>query len=329
MRFMLSAKKTLCLFLLFYSFAVQGVTADSDQELVLVPAAPERGFEFPYYLRIPKVLSNLERRYLIVETNNSGVQDNFEAHIEITGKSALGMGVGPMVARDLELPLLIPVFPRNSDQILVYTHALDRDSMLIAEGKQRRLDLQLLRMVEDARKQLETREIKVEEKFVLVGFSASGTFSNRFAFLHPSSLLAVSSGAVNAFPMLPVESLDGKNLDFPLGLADIEKLTDTKFDRKNWAALAQMIYMGALDENDALQFSDGYSDAERELVFELVGENMSSRWSRAQAIYLNQQANTTLVTYGQVGHWTNGRIKNDMVNFIRSSISKDIRERKK
>ena len=28
---------------------------------------------------------------------------------------------------------------------------------------------------------------------------------------------------------------------------------------------------------------------------------------------------------GQVGHWTDGRIRNDMVNFVRSAMLKDVR----
>ncbi|MDG1904401.1 MAG: hypothetical protein P8I38_02120 [Arenicella sp.] len=32
-----------------------------------------------------------------------------------------------------------------------------------------------------------------------------------------------------------------------------------------------------------------------------------------------------MVKYGQVGHWTDGRIRNDMVNFVRSAMLKDVR----
>jgi len=304
--------------------------ADSaGTEPIFVAANSEAGFEYPYFLLLPKSLSNLEKHYLIVETNNSGVQSDFSVHIERTRKQILGNGPGPMVAEDLNMPLMVPVFPRNKDSAMVYTHALDRDSMLLKNVQSERLDIQLLRMAEDARKQLASRNIIVEEKFVMVGFSASGTFSNRFAILHPSSLLAVSSGAVNSIPMLPIASIEDTKLIYPIGIGDIEEVTGTEFDRDGWNSLAQMIYMGAADDNDTLKFSDAFSDDERKIVYEVLGKDMAKRWSKAQSIYLNEKANTTLITYGQIGHWTNGRIRNDMVNFIRSRILKDIRDSQK
>ncbi len=313
--------------LLLFCFALRA--ENTKQEPILMPANSEAGFEYPYYLLLPKSLSSLEKHYLIVETNNSGVQSDFDTHIEKTRNEILGNGPGPMVANDLRMPLLLPVFPRSNDSVLVYTHALDRDSMLIKNDPSERLDLQLLHMVEDARKQLASRKVIVEKKFVMVGFSASGTFSNRFAILHPSSLLAVSSGAVNSIPILPIASIENTKLIYPIGVGDIKEITGNKFDRSSWNSLAQMIYMGAIDDNDTLKFSDAFSDNERKIVYELIGKDMAKRWSKAQSIYLNEKANTTLITYGQIGHWTNGRIRNDMVNFVRSNILKDIRDSKK
>lgn len=266
---------------LFSSFAI---AEDIEQNPLLIPANSQEGFEYPYYLLIPETLSSLEKHYLIVETNNSGVQTDFARHIENTRKDILGIGVGPLVAKDLQMPLLIPVFPRSKERVLVYTHALDRDSMLENETQDQRLDLQLLRMIEDARRQLKSRKITIEKKFVMVGFSASGTFSNRFAFLHPSSLLAVSSGAVNSLPMLPIAADRGTKFNYPLGIGDIKEITGNEFDRENWVSLAQMIYMGAVDDNDTLKFSDAFSDQERELVLEFIGEDMAMRWSYSQKI---------------------------------------------
>lgn len=274
----------------------------ATREPIFVPANPKSEFEYPYFLLLPESSSNLEKHYLIVESNNSGVQSDFSTHIEKTRKEILGKGPGPMVAEDLKMPLLVPVFPRNKDSVMIYTHALDRDSMLLKNDQRERLDLQLLRMTEDARKKLALLKIVIEKKFVMVGFSASGTFSNRFAILHPSSLLAVSSGAVNSIPTLPIASIDDTKLIYPIGIGDIEEITGTEFDRESWKSLAQMIYMGAIDDNDTLKFSDAFSDDERKIVYDLIGKDMAKRWSKTQSIYLDEKANTTLVTYGQIGH---------------------------
>ena len=323
--FALLVLSVVCLFLAFQQPSSADERMEDSYEVILVTANPTDGFNYPYFLRLPKSTSELKRQYLIVESNNSGVSDNLAIHTKKTRKAILGFGPGPMVAGDLNMPLLMPVFPRSETNSLVYTHALDQDSMRVKEGPSARLDLQLLSMTIDAKKILTARKIMVGERFVMVGFSASGTFSNRFAFLHPDKLLAVVSGAVNAFPMLPVSTLEKQALPYPLGLSDITELTGRWFDKPAWISLPQLIFMGAADDNDALQFNDAYSDAERKLVFQFVGQDMVKRWSKAQQIYLQQNANTTLVTYGQVGHWTDGRIRNDMVNFVRAAMLKDIK----
>lgn len=308
--------------LALWLFSSDVVAESGEYSLELVAPQPSLGFNYPYYLRVPASTSPTTVAVLVVESNNSGVHDEFDRHIEGVRSHATGNGIGPLVAAHLNQPLLIPVFPRSEERWEIYTHALDRDAMLLREDKAERLDLQLLGMVAHARQKLDAAGLEAEEKFVLVGFSASGTFSNRFAFLHPGKLLAVVSGAVNAFPMLPVSRLDGFELRFPLGTADVETLTGRKFQLERWRQLPQFIFMGAADDNDAVQFDDAYSEAERETVFAALGRSMVQRWSTAQAVYLGEQPYVTFVTYGQVGHWTDKRINRDIVNFVKTEIER-------
>lgn len=296
-------------------------TADNlDETFEVVPADPAAGFSFPYVLRIPTDAAAPGRPFLVVESNNTGSADDFEHHLAGVQSFVSGPGIGPTVARELRAPLLVPVFPRSKQEWWIYSHALDRDSMLLGAEPRHRLDLQLLNMVEDARKRLKQRGVVLRERFVLVGFSASGTFSNRFAFLHPDKLAAVVSGAVNAFPMLPVESVDGERFAYPLGIADFEEITGTGFDAAAWRDLPQMIFMGAIDDNDAVKFDDAYSAEEREAIFASVGEDMSARWQTSQLIYSREKPNVTFVTYGGVGHWTDGRIMRDILNFVNTMM---------
>ncbi|MFK8032336.1 MAG: hypothetical protein AB8G18_19070 [Gammaproteobacteria bacterium] len=311
--------KQFCLYIVFLGIIKTAASASHDEGyyLKLIPANPDAGFNFPYILRTPTSAISDEHKYLIVESNNSGVNDSIQEHIRETQESAMGYGVGSNLARQLNTPFLVPVFPRSKSDHLVYTHALDRDTLLLTDTLGKRLDLQLLNMVEHARSRLENYQIQLNKKFVIAGFSASGTFSNRFAFLHPEKLLAVVSGGVNAFPMLPVKSVDEDNLEYPLGIADFETLSGTKFNLAAWKELPQMIFMGAEDYNDAVLFDDAYSIKERELIFEHIGENMLERWHASQAIYLQQKPNASFTTYGQIGHGTDGRINSDIVSFVR------------
>ena len=134
-------------------------------------------------------------------------------------------GLGSLVAGGLEIPLLVPVFPRKESDGTSCTQALDRDTIEIQHGSLYRLDIQWLKLIDDARARMRAQGTAVPGEFLMRGFSASGIFSNRFAFLHPERLPAVASGAVNALP--------------------------------------PRIFTDALDDNEAAKLPDAYPDAER------------------------------------------------------------------
>ncbi len=76
--------------------------------------------------------------------------------------------------------------------------------------------------------------------------------------LHPEYIRAVASGGINGVPIIPAETLNGKNLPYHTGIADIELITGLTFKREAYLKVSQFIYMGALDDNDTTLFLDGY-----------------------------------------------------------------------
>ena len=262
--------------------------------------------------------------YLLVEPNNTGRHsDDLEVHHAAAVSVAQESSVGNFVASKLGITLLVPVFPRPSSMENVYTHSLDRDTMLISEGPLKRLDLQLLAMIADARERLAAMGRPVNKKILLNGFSASGLFANRFTFFHPEAVAAAAYGGVNCFIMLPVEKLDSQALEFPLGLADFEKITGHPFDRAAYNAVPQFAYMGEKDENDAVVHHDAYSDEERALIFKLLGRTMMpDRWKAVEAVYQKEHLPVQFKTYDGIGHGTNGAINREVAAFFRSVIEK-------
>jgi hypothetical protein len=298
--------------------------ASNSNSLIEVPAAAEKGFHFPYLIFIPKSAEGKPSSYLLVEPNNTGrTSDDLEIHRAAAIALARDSSVGNFVAMKLGVPLLVPVFPRPSSLDNVYTHSLDRDTILISEGPLKRLDLQLLAMVSDARGRLAALGHPVNDKILLNGFSASGLFANRFTFLHPETVAAAAYGGVNCFIMLPVTELGSQSLDFPLGLADFEKITGHPFDRAAYDAVPQFAYMGEKDANDAVVHHDAYSDEERALIFKLLGRTMMpDRWKAVEAVYQKQHAPVLFKTYEGIGHGTNGTINREVAEFYRTVIDK-------
>ena len=290
--------------------------------LTEVPAAAEKGFHFPYLLFVPESAAAKRYPYLLVEPNNTGrPSDDTEAHRAAAIALARDSSVGNFVASALGIPLLVPVFPRPSSAGDVYTHALDRDTILIADGPLRRIDQQLLAMIDDAKPRLAGMGHAVKPKILINGFSASGKFANRFTFLHPHTVAAAAYGGVNGFIMLPVAELQSRALRFPLGLADFGEIAGRSFDRGVYDRVPQFGYMGAEDKNDAVEYDDAYSEEERSLIFGLLGRKMMpDRWEAVQRVYAEQKLPARFRTYEGIPHGTNRAINTDVAEFFRSAI---------
>ncbi|WP_258544433.1 hypothetical protein [Alteromonas lipotrueae] len=291
----------------------------AEDLVVEVPANPEKGFFFPFFLKVPELT---ETNYLIVETNNTGkVSDDFDIHLNSARKAILGNSIGPWVSKKLKAPILVPAFPRSEKHWETYTHAFDSDTMLVDSGKLKRIDLQLLAMINEAKSILRTHSVIVNERIVMTGFSASGTFANRFSLLHPESLKVVVAGGLNGILMLPVNSLNEVKLDYPLGLNNFEQVTGKAFAKEKWKALPQFLFMGENDTNDSTKFGDAYSDEEKATIYSSLGESMQpNRWENCQNKYLKHGANAVLKTYENIGHGTDLRIHNDILAFISENI---------
>ena len=133
-----------------------------------------------------------------MEPNNTGTTDDDPAVHARSAERLAKDSYATTIADRLAAPLLVPTFPRPASTWRAYTHALDDDTLRIDEGVLERVDLQLLAMIDDAIALLRRHELAVEDDVFMHGFSASGTFTNRFAVLHPARVRAVASGGVNA-----------------------------------------------------------------------------------------------------------------------------------
>lgn len=297
-------------------------------ELIFIQPPDSAAFHYPYYLFVPEEQPDGPDKnalsYLVVEPNNSGfVSDDLKAHVEKAKRQASReFYVGNYVAVKLGYPLLVPVFPRPESDWKIYTHALDRDVILQEGTDLERLDLQLLAMVDDAREHLSEKGISVHDNFLMTGFSASGTFVNRFSLIHPDRIAALAAGGVNGLLMLPEGELEGYELNYPLGIHDFRTRFGKEFDSAAFRALPQFLYMGENDTNDAVPYDDGYDPDEREAVFGALGETMiPDRWDHCIRIYREHRINAVLKTYPGTGHENPDPVKQDILEFFNGVTS--------
>jgi len=288
---------------------------DNIPGLVKLVRAPKRGYHYDAYLWIPSEYGSDDIHRLLVSPNNSGTADDSLQFHDDRARHSILNNWEYQVAKRLNVPHLMPVFPRPRTDWHLYTHSLDSDTMAVSSGKLKRIDLQLLAMVDDARTYLARQHgIDLPKEILLSGFSASGTFVNRFTILHPDRVRAVACGGVNSIPILPVESCRGLYLPYHIGVSDLEKITGTSFNHEAWQQPAQYIYMGELDDNDTTLYDDGFTRKEADLVWKAVGRDMKVRWRNCIDIYLEHTGHAQLVTYLGIGHQP---VVEDMAGFLR------------
>lgn len=305
-------------YLLAQTSEAQKISRDT---LLIIEKNPAKEFFNDYILFIPKETKLNGKTFLLVEPNNTGkLSDSIEIHMQYAVSLASESSVGNNISTELRIPLLVPVFPRPASKPLIYSHALDRDVMLEKTADLKRLDLQLLAMIEDSRAVLKTLGVEVEEKIFMSGFSASGTFVNRFSFLHPEKIQALAIGGFNGELILPHKSINGFKINYPIGTNDFEKLFNQKFDLNAYKAIPQYIYMGELDDNDAVQFDDAYNIKERKLINENLAPTVQKRYIACKEIYLSSNINATFKTYEKLGHWTTSNMNLDVIRFFLSQM---------
>lgn len=306
---------TICYLVSFGQNAITEVL--KNDSLLIVSKNPEKGFYNDYILFIPKGTPVNKKLYLLVEPNNTGkITDSIEIHKQYAIDLASVSSVGNNISTELKLQLLVPIFPRPASKPLVYTHALDRDVMLEKTPELKRLDLQLLQMINDARSILTGLHILTDSKFFMSGFSASATFTNRFSLLHPEKIKALAIGGFNGKLMLPQTELNGIRLNYPLGTNDFVELYGQTFDIEKYRSVPQYIYMGKLDDNDAVQFDDAYNLTERKLINENIGRYVQDRYLACQRIYLQNKISPIFKPYDDVGHWTTSNMNLDVIKFF-------------
>ncbi len=320
-------RKILLLFTLlpFISTAQNSNTASFvKNELIIIESNPSRGFNNSYILFIPKGVQKHKLTRLLIEPNNTGrTTDSIEVHKKSAIRLASKSSVGNNISTELKIPLLVPVFPRPASKPFVYTHALDRDVIFEQSAKLKRLDLQLIAMIKDARKQLKDRSVIVHDKIFMNGFSASATFTNRFLFIHPELVAAAAMGGFNGELMLPLKKYKNKEFDYPLGINDFEKIFDKNFSKKNYQNIPQYIYMGALDTNDAVQFDDAYNAHERTIINTTLGPKVQERYKNCQNIYTENAISVKFQTYEKIGHWTTSKVNLDVILFFLEELKKN------
>jgi hypothetical protein len=321
----------------FRTVGLPKLTADNKQRIIYVPADPSKGFNYPYYMVLPRKISvNLnkgKKNYLFVEPHNTGkVGDDLEFHINEA--LTVAQGNSAQIADALGLPRIVPILVRPETRIMdqwVYTHALSRNVIILDELKKQagtydevfepmsRVDKQVANMIKHAIGLLRKDGWKMEDKVFMWGFSASGDFVSRFSFLYPE---LVKAACFSGFPVPPVKTEGGYNMIYPLGTYDYKQITGKEFDLKAYNNVARLGYMGSADNNEVCILDTPY---EREIVENLLSLiEYPDKWEKLKKIFAKSGGEAQANIYIGAGHETFYKgMTQDYLNFYKANRESD------
>ncbi|MBI2923578.1 MAG: hypothetical protein HYY18_21190 [Planctomycetes bacterium] len=294
--------------------------AFKTDEPVRFAADPAKGFHWDYFLLVPAAADRKAATLLVVPNNTGSVDDDIAAHEKA---ALLTFDQARPIASPLNLPVLIPVFPRPKSNWQIYTHALDRDVMTTDIAELKRLDLQLLAMIQDAKAAMARGGFKSADKVLLMGFSASGMFVNRFALLHPKAVRGAAIGSPGGLPMVPLKSRDGSALRYPIGLSDFVEVTGAEPDLEEMKKVRLHFFLGADDQNDSVVYRDGFEKEDEDLILKVFGRNLQDRWALCRKIYAEEKfGNAEFVVYPRAGHKVTAEMTEGMLKFFRTVLAR-------
>jgi pimeloyl-ACP methyl ester carboxylesterase len=276
------------------------------------------GFQWPYLLFAPEVV---RAPFLLGVPNNTGFATTDPELLAANGGCTIEEGEA--LANRLGIPLLVPLFPRPAiagDAENLYLHALTRASLLTDRPDYTRVDLQFIAMIDDAKRVLASRGIRISQRVLLTGFSASGTFVSRFAMLHPDRVLAVASGSPGGWPIIPKAEDKGVPLPYPVGVSDFRAVAGHSLNLPALRRVAWFYYLGSQDKNDSVIFRDSFSKTDEQIIFSHFGADLQQRWAAAERAYRSSRLEAQFRLYPAVGHEVSNDMRRDVEAFLASVI---------
>lgn len=284
--------------------------ADTVTEHAAVDA---KGFHWPYLLLVPSVVTS---KHLLVRPNNTGFET---VDLELLRASAsCELAQTSVLAQKLGTPVLMPLFPRPPE---VYLHALTRAALETKVAENQRVDLQLVAMIDDARQRLAQKGVALDEQVLLEGFSASGSFVDRFTLLHPERVLAVAVGSPGGWPTAPVRNVGAVALPYPVGLGEVDALTGQPVPAvERLKQVSWFFFLGDRDENDAVVYRDSFSKADELLITQRFGIKPVARWPAAEKLNRAAGLDAQFKLYAGVGHSVTPEMEADLEAFFRRAL---------
>ncbi len=147
-------------------------------------------------------------------------------------------------------------------------------------------------------------------------------FANRFTFLHPGRVLAAAIGSPGGWPIAPVAVYHDHQLRYPIGIADVEELIGRPVDLAELRKVPLLIFMGDQDENDSVDYQDGYEKQDRKLIDRLFGSYPVERWEDAEILYQSAGLRAEFKLFPGIAHTMSPSMIRDVTQFLTQQLKR-------
>ncbi len=184
----------------------------------------------PFLLIIPKNIEN--NSTLIMESNNletNNKKELFKQGIE-TAKYLLELSKS-------KSPILIPILPSEKEG--PYWQQLSSECF----KKDKNIHLKIMQTIEKSKAIIKKkRNIEINDKIFLNGYSSSGVFAQRLALIYPEIIdTACIGGASGSIPIID------SRIDYPIGIGNYEKIFQKAFNKEEYKKINFEYYVGSLE----------------------------------------------------------------------------------
>lgn len=233
-------------------------------ERIIIQPDEKCGFNFPFILEIPdKINDNPDLVFACNLTRDfSSCSRSYDEVIEKTC-SDLG-SIDPMhlhLSLNTGNVLFIPCVPRMKgfrpnffgrdicfDKLDCAYEEARKEENCFSESdidKYKDLKSQYIKMIQFAMEYLKIKkDIEVDDRIVLSGYSEGAKFVSHFALMHPEIVKTVVAGGTGGCISMPISELNNNELKFPLGTSDID------FNAEAFNKIKFFYYIGKQDLSD-------------------------------------------------------------------------------
>jgi poly(3-hydroxybutyrate) depolymerase len=152
--------------------------------------------------------------------------------------------------------------------------------------------------------------LPIRDKVLLYGFSRGAQMVHRFAEFYPDETLAVALFSAGSYTLpVPTMNVDGAQttLNFPFGIADIQKYTNTPFNAVAFRQVPFFLGVGGADSNanDAPRAWDSY-----------IGTTRIARAQSFEKALTNLGLDSSLTVFPNVPHDVTNDMRGQATTFL-------------